>query len=272
MCDARPPATSRRPDPPTLCTQSPAMRAMWDLATRVAPIDASVLITGEYGVGKGSLARWLHDASSRATHRFEPVTCDAVPETRLQTELFGYARWAVVGARAGRRGRVEAAHGGTLFLDEIGGFSQALQVRLMRVLQDRELRRLGETQARPVDVRFIAATTRDLSEEIRSHRFREDLYYQLIVTLHVPPLRERLDDLPALADRLLARAAARSRRPIVGCTPAVLSHFLTYDWPGNMRELARALDRACAVAAGPQIDVDDLPGPIRRVRPHADRA
>jgi two-component system, NtrC family, response regulator HydG len=254
-------ATSPGEDRP----QSPAMRHVMALAARVAPLDSTVLITGESGVGKERLARWLHRASSRAYGPFVAVNCGAFADTLLESELFGHARGAFTGAVQDRLGVFEAATGGTLFLDEIGEVSPAMQVKLLRVIQERELSRLGETKVRPVDVRLIAATNRDLLEDVAQHRYRRDLYYRVrVIDLHVPPLRERPEELPALARDLLAQTAARLRRPVVGYTPRALECLLDYLWPGNIRELEHAIERACAVATTPEIDVDDLPAALRR--------
>jgi transcriptional regulator with PAS, ATPase and Fis domain len=240
------------------------MHALWALAARVAPVDSTVLITGESGVGKERVAQWLHASSPRAQAPFEPVNCAALPETLFETALFGHARGAFTGAAADQPGLFEAADGGTLFLDEIGEVSLAMQAKLLRVIQERELRRMGETRIRRVNVRLVVATNRDLRAEVIAQRFREDLYYRLnVIKLHVPPLRARTDDLPALIDQLLAQAATRLNRPIVGYTTAVLHRLLEYDWPGNVRELEHALESACAVAIGPLIDVEDLPDEVR---------
>jgi transcriptional regulator with PAS, ATPase and Fis domain len=182
--------------------QSAAMRRVMAVATRVAPLDSTVLITGESGVGKERLARWLHDASPRARGPFVAVNCGALADTLLESELFGHVRGAFTGAVQDRRGVFEAAHRGTLFLDEIGEVSPAMQVKLLRVIQERQVTRVGETKPRSVDVRLIAATNRDLEQEVAHHRFRRDLYYRLrVIDLHVPPLRDRPDELLALATR-----------------------------------------------------------------------
>jgi transcriptional regulator with PAS, ATPase and Fis domain len=240
------------------------MQRLLAVAARVAPLDVTVLITGETGVGKERLARRLHETSSRASGPFVAINCGAFADTLLESELFGHARGAFTGAFQDHRGVFEAADGGTLFLDEIGEVSRAMQVRLLRVLQEREVRRVGETRTRRVNVRVIAATNRDLSSEVEKSRFRHDLYYRLrVIDLHVPPLRERPEELRDLAGDLLARTAARLRRPVVGYTPAAFERLYEYPWPGNIRELEHAIERACALAVGPLIELDDLPDPVR---------
>ena len=238
-----------------------AMRRVLDIAARVAPLDVTVLITGESGVGKERLARSLHVASPcRAKGPFVAVSCGAFSDTLLESELFGHVRGAFTGAVNDSRGVFESAQGGTLFLDEIGEVSAAMQVKLLRVLQKREVRRVGEVKNRPIDVRVIAATNRDLLEEVAEQRFRADLYYRLrVIDLHVPPLRERPDELRWLAGHLLARTAERLQRPVVGFTPRALDRVLAYLWPGNIRELEHAIERACAFTSGDLVDLDDLP-------------
>jgi transcriptional regulator with PAS, ATPase and Fis domain len=241
-----------------------AMRQVLDLAARVAPLDLPVLITGESGVGKERLARWLHDASRRSGGPFVAVNCGAFADTLLDSELFGHARGAFTGAVYECRGVFEAAQRGTLFLDEIGEISEAMQVKILRVLQEREVRRVGETKTRPLDVRVISATNRNLAQEVERQRFRSDLYYRLHgFHLYVPPLRERPDELRWLADHLLARTAERFEKPVVGYTPRAMDCVLAYLWPGNIRELQHAIERACAIASGPHIDLEDLPEGVR---------
>jgi two-component system response regulator HydG len=245
-------------------TRNPAMRGMWGCAAKFARTDYTVLITGESGVGKERVARWLHQASPRSAAPFVAVNCGAVPDTLIESELFGHARGAFTGAVQDSPGIVEGAHRGTLFLDEIGDVSAAMQIRLLRVLEEREVRRIGETSVRRVDFRLVAATNRNLRLEKARHRFREDLYWRLAaLVLDVPPLRERREDLPALARELLTRVAAGATRRIVGFTPRALDRLLEYEWPGNVRELEHALEHACAVSSGSRIDIEDLPGSVR---------
>jgi transcriptional regulator with PAS, ATPase and Fis domain len=235
-----------------------------DVAARIARADSSVLITGETGVGKERLARWLHDASPRASGRFVAVNCGAVAETLLDSELFGHVRGAFTGAQQDRRGLFEDADGGTLFLDEIGDVPALMQVKLLRVLEEREIRRVGDTKTRSINVRVIAATHRDLKQEVAQRRFREDLYYRLhVIDLHIPPLRERPEDLRRLAQAFLARTATRLRRPSLTYAPAAWDRLLQYGWPGNIRELAHAIEHAGTVAAGPRIELEDLPNDVR---------
>ena len=253
----------RSVDPQTeVGTRSPQMRRLHAVASRVAPLEATVLITGESGVGKERLARFVHARSRRAP--FVAVNCGAISEALLESELFGHVRGAFTGAVHDRVGLFEAAHGGTLFLDEIGDVSLGLQVKLLRVLQEREVRRVGDIHTRRLDVRVIAATNKDLLDEVEHHRFRRDLYYRLqVIDLHVPPLRERPDDLHALADEFLTRTAHRMRGVVMTFAPQALDRIRQYTWPGNIRELEHAIERACAVAVGPEIQVDDLPSAVR---------
>jgi two-component system, NtrC family, response regulator HydG len=244
---------------------SAGMQRVRALVARVAPTDATVLITGESGVGKEYVARQVHEQSRRSHAPFVAVSCGEFAETLLETELFGHARGAFTGAVQERPGVFEAAHRGTLFLDEVGDVSPLLQVRLLRVLQAREVRRVGEVRVRPIDVRVIAATHRDLAVELSQGRFRQDLYYRLrVVEVHVPPLRTRRADVAVLADALLVRVAGRMDRRIQGYTDAARELLMRYDWPGNVRELEHVIEHACAVSDGPLCDVGDLPDAVQR--------
>ncbi len=247
---------------------SPAMRALVALAHRVAKVDSTVLITGESGSGKERIARLVHEESTRAAGPFLAVNCGAIAETLLESELFGHARGAFTGAAHDRPGLFEAANGGTLFLDEVGEVSAGMQVKLLRVLQERELRRVGENRSRRVDVRVVAATNRDLARGVERGAFRQDLYYRLkVIELHVPPLRERGDDVLPLARVLLASAALRMKRAIRGLAPGAADQLLRYDWPGNVRELENAMERAVALARGGRVEFEDLPEEVRGAFP-----
>ena len=229
---------------------------------RIAASDATVLLTGETGTGKEVFARFIHERSGRAGRSIVPVNCGAIPETMLESELFGHVRGAFTGAIASRRGRIAAADGGTLFLDEIGELPLSLQVKLLRVLQERSYEPVGSTESVPADFRLVAATNRDLAAEVAAGRFRRDLYYRLLVCpIEVPPLRERQGDICRLF--LHFWAARGERRPI---DPAVLQILTTYDWPGNVRELENLVERLAVCAEGSTIRVNDLPPSIRARR------
>jgi two-component system response regulator HydG len=249
--------------------QSTGMQRVLDLARRVAQVDTTVLITGESGVGKERVARLIHDESARTAGPFVAVNCGAVPETLLESELFGHARGSFTGATQDRPGLFEAANNGTLLLDEIGEVPPAMQVKLLRVLQEREVRRVGENKGRAVNVRVLAATNRDLVEEIRAARFRQDLYYRLrVVELRLPPLRERRDDILPLARTFLAASGERSGRKGLSFSPPAAQQLLRHDWPGNVRELENAVERATVLATSDRIGVEDLPDEIRAIADH----
>jgi transcriptional regulator with PAS, ATPase and Fis domain len=231
-----------------------------DLARRVAKVDSTILITGESGVGKERLARFIHDESARTAGPFLAINCAAVPDTLLESELFGHARGSFTGASQDRPGLFEAANGGTLLLDEIGDVPPAMQVKLLRVLQEREVRRVGENRTRAVNVRVLAATNRDLLADVHAARFRQDLYYRLrVVEIVVPPLRERREDILPLARQFLGGAAKRFGKKAPALAPKAANLLLRYTWPGNVRELENALERAVVLARGDRIGVDDLP-------------
>ncbi len=255
-------------EPLGIVAKSARMRDVVDLARRVAKVDSTVLITGESGSGKERIGRLVHEESTRAAGAFIAVNCGAITETLLESELFGHARGAFTGATQDRPGLFEAANGGTLLLDEVGEVSPGMQVKLLRVLQEREVRRVGENRSRSVDVRVVAATNRDLAHGVAGGAFRQDLYYRLkVVELHVPPLRERRDDVLPLARVLLADAALRMKRKIAGLAPAAADQLLRYEWPGNVRELENAMERAVALARGTRVDLEDLPEEIRQAFP-----
>jgi DNA-binding NtrC family response regulator len=257
-------ATADDVDPSGITAASEAMRRMLSMARRVARVDSSVLLTGESGVGKERIGRLIHEESERAGGPFVAVNCAAVTETLLESELFGHARGSFTGATQDRPGLFEAAHRGTIFLDEIGEVPQSMQVKLLRVLQEQEVRRVGENRPRKIDARVIAATNRDLAEDVQSGRFRDDLYYRLrVIELRIPPLRDRRQDILPLARRVLAQLARKMGRRIDGFTPAAADQLLRYSWPGNVRELQNAVEHAVVLATGPKIDAADLPEEVR---------
>ena len=259
-------------EPDTDCSgivsKSPTMRAALGIARRVAKVDSTVLISGESGVGKERIARLVHAESARAAGPFVAVNCGAITDTLLESELFGHVRGAFTGASQDRLGLFEAANRGTLLLDELGDVSVEMQVKLLRVLQEREVRRVGESKSRPVDVRVLGATNHDLLERVEKGQFRRDLYYRLkVVEIHVPPLRDRRSDVLVLARLLLAEAAERLNRTMHGLSPASADQLLRYDWPGNVRELENAMERAVALARGTRVELEDLPEEVRIATP-----
>ncbi len=251
-------------DPSNLVARSTEMRRVVELARTVAKVDSTVLISGESGTGKERIARFVHDQSACADGPFIAVNCGAISESLLESELFGHARGAFTGATADRAGLFEEANGGTLLLDEVGELSTAMQVKLLRVLQEREVRRVGENRNRAIDVRIVTATNKDLLIEVAAKRFREDLYYRLkVVELSVPPLRKRGEDILPLARLLLAEFALHMKKSVDGLSGPVADRLLGYSWPGNVRELANVMERAVAVAKRSRIDVEDLPPEVR---------
>ncbi len=240
--------------------ESGRMQEVLSLVHRVAGSDATVLLQGESGTGKELIARAIHHASPRAAGPLVRVNCAALPESLLETELFGHEKGAFTGAATARQGRFELAHGGTLFLDEIGDVPLHLQVKLLRVLQEREFERVGSSRPLPVDVRLIAATHRDLPALVRRGAFRDDLYYRInVVTIVVPPLRERREDIPPLIDHFVRRYAAANHKPIVGLTGEARDLLLRYDYPGNVRELENLIERAVVLTRDDVIGAADLP-------------
>jgi two-component system, NtrC family, response regulator HydG len=255
-------------EPLGIIAMSPTMRKVVDLARRVAKVDSTVLITGESGSGKERIARLVHAESMRAAGPFIAVNCGAITETLLESELFGHVRGAFTGATYDRPGLFEAANSGTLLLDEIGEVSPGMQVKLLRAIQEREIRRVGENKSRRVDVRIIAATNRDLAAGVAGVAFRQDLYFRLkVVELHVPPLRERREDILPLARVFLANSALWMKRKLLGLTPGAIDQLSRYAWPGNVRELENAMERAVALAPGSRVEREDLPEEIRQARP-----
>jgi DNA-binding NtrC family response regulator len=253
--------------------ESPALRRVYELIDRVADSDASVLVTGESGTGKEVAARALHARSRRHAGPFVAINCAAMPESLLESELFGHAKGAFTDAKAARTGLFIKASGGTLFLDEVGEMPLTLQPKLLRALQERTVRPVGGDTEVPFDARIVAATNRDLELAVEEGRFREDLYYRLnVIGLELPPLRARGNDVLLLAQRFLEHFAARSGKRVVGLTPAAAQRLLAYSWPGNVRELQNCIERAVALTSYEQLTVEDLPERIRDYRatsPHA---
>lgn len=238
---------------------SPPMLKVFETIVQVAPSRASVLITGESGTGKELVAAALHEHSNRATGPFVKLHCAALAESLLESELFGHEKGSFTGAAGRRDGRFQQAHGGTLFLDEIGDISPAIQVKLLRFLQEREFERVGGNQTIKVDVRVVAATNRDLHQHVKEGRFREDLFYRLnVVSIEMPPLRTRPSDIPLLAMRFLQKYAAENERSIHGFSDAALSALTHYAWPGNVRELENVVERAVVICRGEEIGTADL--------------
>ena len=254
---------------------SPAMREMEHMAAKVARTNSTVLITGESGTGKGVVARLIHQQSQRADQNFIPVNCGAIPENLVESEFFGHTKGAFTGADKIRKGLFLEADGGTIFLDEIGELPLSLQVKLLHVIEQKAVRSVGSEQVRPVDVRIIAATNRDLGEMVAQGKFREDLYFRLSVFhIHVPPLRERRQDLPALVQFMLQRNTRRmgSGGHEARLAPGVEDLLINYDWPGNVRELENVLDRALILADEGYVALADLPASITRVASAATNA
>jgi two-component system, NtrC family, response regulator HydG len=250
--------------PAGLVGQSPLFRATIDLVRQVAASNATVLIQGESGTGKELVARAIHELSPRNSGPFVAINCAAIPETILESELFGYERGAFTGANARKEGRFDRAHRGTLFLDEVAEMSPSVQAKILRVVQDGEFERLGGTSTVKVDVRMVAATNRELAKEVAANRFREDLFYRLnVVAITLPPLRDRLDDVPLLADHFLRKFAAKHGRELLGLSREALAAFQHYSWPGNVRELENTIERAVVLSRGGLIGLDDLPAPLR---------
>jgi DNA-binding NtrC family response regulator len=237
---------------------SPAMREIFAMIRKVAHNRASVLITGESGTGKEVVARTIHYHGSRSANPFIPINCTAIPEGLLESELFGHVRGAFTGAHTSKQGLFEKARGGTLFLDEIGDMGLGLQSKLLRVLQDREIRPVGSTQSTKIDVRIITATNKDLQKEMEEERFREDLFYRLnVIPIHIPPLRDRPEDLPLLVDEFVRKHSDGVRRHV---SRAAMERLMQFPWKGNARELENVIERALALSSDDQIDLADLPG------------
>jgi two-component system, NtrC family, response regulator AtoC len=248
--------------------KSRAMARLFQLLETVAPTNSTILITGETGAGKEVVARAIHHNSPRRAHRFVALNCSAIPETLLEAELFGHIRGAFTGAVGNRQGRLEQAHKGTLFLDEVGTMSPALQMKLLRVLQEREFERIGDSHTIKVDVRVIAATNSDLTKLVAEGQFREDLFYRLnVIPVDVPPLRDRKEDVPLLVRHFLEKFRADAAGPAVTVSQEAMRRLMAYPWPGNVRQLENAIERAVAFIGGrSHIDAGDLPIEIQQAQ------
>ncbi|UCG76123.1 MAG: sigma-54-dependent Fis family transcriptional regulator [Gemmatimonadota bacterium] len=249
---------------PDIVGTSASMVAAIELADKVAPHPSTVLITGESGTGKELFARLIHSASPRSRAPFIPVNCGAIPENLLESELFGHKRGSFTGADSDRVGLFEEASGGTLFLDEIGELPQQLQVKLLRALQEGEIRRVGESTSRDVDVRVVAATARDLETEVKEGGFRSDLFYRInVLNIHLPPLRHRTEDIPALVRHFVAHYNDALGLQVTGFAPEAMKAMLAYPWPGNVREVQNVVERAMVLAEGERIEPAQLPSGVR---------
>jgi two-component system response regulator AtoC len=242
-----------------LLSKSPAMQAVFELARTAAHSSSTILVLGESGSGKEVLARAIHAESPRAGGPFVAVSCAALTESLLESELFGHEKGAFTGAIARRKGKFEAAHGGTLFLDEVGDIGPKLQLDLLRVLEERKFHRVGGNEQIEVDVRIVAATNRDLKKAVQEGRFRDDLFYRLnVIPVTIPPLRQRREDVPLLVESFVERLAVEMKKPLDGVSADAMNALMTHDWPGNVRELRNVLERGAVVAAGPVIQLADL--------------
>ena len=252
-----------QPAPDGFVGKSEKMRRLVEMAQTIAPSDANVLITGESGTGKEVVAKLIHNRSVRAGGPYITVNCAALSESLLESELYGHEKGAFTGADKRREGRFLAADGGTIFLDEIGEIPVAMQAKLLRAIQEREIQRVGGDRPLRVDVRILAATNRNLSDEVEAGRFRQDLFYRLnVVSLELPPLRERVDDIPVLAAHFLREFAERNGKRVKGFTPGAMDRLLKYAWPGNVRELENVVERAVVLLVGEYVGERELPAPL----------
>ncbi|MCX7988636.1 MAG: sigma-54 dependent transcriptional regulator, partial [Thermodesulfovibrio sp.] len=242
---------------------SPKMQEIFSLITKVADSDATILITGESGTGKELIAKTIHYMSYRSKYPFVPINCGAIPKELLESEFFGYEKGAFTGAVATKKGRVELADKGTLFLDEIGELLLPLQVKLLRFIQEREFERVGGGKTLKVDVRIISATNRDLEKDVLEGKFREDLFYRLnVIPIHIPPLRERKEDIPLLLNHFLAKFCKKRKRQILTISKDAMRCLENYHWPGNIRELENLCDRLSVLVSGNKVEIYDLPEKI----------
>ncbi len=250
-----------------MIAKSKSMLAVFRLAEKVARYNTTVLITGESGTGKELVARGIHFMSDRADHPMIPVNCGGIPETLLESEFFGYKKGAFTGADKNKKGLFEEAEGGSLFLDEIGELPLTLQVKLLRVLQENEVRQIGDARPKTVDVRVIAATAKNLDEEVKTGRFRQDLFYRLnVVPVEIPPLRNRVEDIPYLCEHFVKKYNKALEKNIGGISPEALTRLETHRWPGNVRELENAIERAIVLADTRFLQIDDFPSNIGKVK------
>jgi len=237
---------------------------VFELMRRAAPARSTILVVGESGTGKELVAKAIHRLSPRGDGTFVPVHTTAIPADLLESTLFGHVKGAFTGAVSSRKGLFEAAHNGTLFLDEVGTISPETQTKLLRVIQEREIRRVGSVEAKAVDTRLVAATNTDLWQEVQKGNFREDLYYRLnVITIEMPPLRERREDIPLLATHFLRQYSEENQREVEGFSSQVMDALSNYHWPGNVRELENAVERAVVLSRGDSIEVDELPQAVR---------
>ena len=250
-----------------IISKNEKMEKIFEIIRKVAQYKSTILITGESGTGKELVARALHYHSDRSQNLFVPVNCAAIPENLLESELFGHVRGAFTDAIRTKKGLFEEADGGTLFLDEIGELPSQLQVKLLRVLQDGEIRRVGEAKSIQIDVRIVAATMKDLTKEANEGRFREDLYYRLnVLPIHVPPLRERKEDIPLLVTHFISKYSQLMNKKVGGIDPAALEALMNFKWYGNVRELENAIERAIVLADGENIELQNLPAEVQHIQ------
>ncbi|MBX7143589.1 MAG: sigma 54-interacting transcriptional regulator [Oligoflexia bacterium] len=255
-----------------IIAESSVMKEVLETVTRLANFNTTVLITGESGTGKELIARAIHYHSPRRSKPFIAINCGAIPENLVESELFGHKKGAFTDATRDKKGLFEEASGGTIFLDEIGELPALLQVKLLRALQEQQIRRVGDEEIINIDVRVIAATLRNLEEDVMDGRFREDLFYRLnVVAMHIPPLRERRDDIPVLVEYLIKKHSKRLNLPIKRITPEALKCLINYHWKGNVRELENCIERAMVLTESEAVDLDSLPAAIRGAVPAANQ-